>query len=160
MTLSPAELRHQKPGRGLLGYRRTDVDGIMVEASAAFEEVWRERADLQDRVEELETALAQHRESEDALRRALVSAEQAADERRAQAGREAELIVREAEARARALVQESYAEREQLRRELERLRTVEGEFRARLRSLLGVTLQAVRDHEEWLAGQDGEDTGA
>jgi cell division initiation protein len=155
MALSPAELRHQKPGRGLLGYRRTDVDGIIVEATAAFEEVWRDRADLQDRVEELEEALARHRETEDALRRALVTAERAAEELRSQAGREAELILREAEARARGLVQETYAEREQVRREIERLRGVEREFRARLRSLVGVTLQAVRDQEKWLARQDG-----
>jgi hypothetical protein len=38
-----------------------------------------------------------------------------------------------------------------VRREVERLRADERQFRTRLRSLLGSTLQSVRDHEELIA---------
>jgi cell division initiation protein len=151
MTLSPAELRHERPGRGLLGYRRADVDRLLVEATVAYESVWRERADLHDRVHELEQELNRHREGERAMRNALVTAERAADEMRASASRQAELIVREAEARSRDLVHEAYAERERIRREASQMEAQEAEFRLRLRSLLGAMLEAVRDHEERLA---------
>ncbi len=127
----------------------------MTDATSAFEQVWRDRADLQDRVHELETRMGELRNTEGALRDALVTAQRAADEMRAQAGRDAELIVREAEARARELVHGAYAERETVRRETDRLRSEEQQFRARLRSLLGSTLQSVRDHEERL-GNSGE----
>jgi len=96
MTMSPAELRHERPGRGLLGYRRTEVDRLLVEATVAYEAVWRERADLQDLVHELQQEVTRHREGEQAMRNALVTAERAADEMRASASRQAELIVREA----------------------------------------------------------------
>jgi cell division initiation protein len=152
MTLSPAELRHERPGRGLFGYRRTDVDRLLVEATVAYENVWRERADLTDQVHELQQELLRHREGEHAMRNALVTAERAADEMRASATRQAELIVREAEAKSRDLVHEAYAERERVRRETSRLQAEEAEFRLRLRSLLGAVLEAVRDHEERLAG--------
>ena len=62
MTLSPAELRHERPGRGLMGYRRADVDRLLVEATVAYENVWRERAELTDHVHELEQELIRHRE--------------------------------------------------------------------------------------------------
>jgi cell division initiation protein len=159
MTLSPAELRHERPGRGLLGYRRTDVDRLLVEATVAYENVWRERAELTDQVHELQQELIRHREGEHAMRNALVTAERAADEMRASATRQAELIVREAEAKSRDLVHEAYAERERVRRETSRLQAEEAEFRLRLRSLLGAVLEAVRDHEERLAGSLKEHAG-
>ncbi len=151
MSLSPVELRHQRPKRRILGYRVAEVDQIMINATSAFETVWRDRANLEDRVHELETALGELRDTEQAMRDALVTAQRTADEMRAQASHDAELTVREAEARAREIIHKTYAEREQVRREVERLRADETQFRTRLRSLLGSTLQSVRDHEEMLA---------
>ena len=78
--LSPVELRHERPRVRPFGYRRADVDHLLESATDAYEVVWRERADLDDRVHELETELARHRETEEAMRSALVSAERAADE--------------------------------------------------------------------------------
>jgi len=160
MSLSPAELRHQRPKRGLLGYRVSEVDEIMISATSAFETVWRDRANLEDRVHELEMSLGELRDTEHAMRDALVTAQRTADELRAQAGRDAELIVREAEARAREIIHSTYAEREQVRREIERLRADERQFRARLRSLLGSTLQSVRDHEETIVEPETPDTAS
>jgi cell division initiation protein len=151
MSLSPAELRHTRPRRRILGYRVSEVDQIMIDATSAYEHVWRDRADLEDRVHELEMSLGELRDTESAMRDALVTAQRTADDVRAQANRDAELIVREAEARAREIIHKTYAEREQVRREIERLRADEGQFRTRLRSLLGSTLQSVRDHEAMLA---------
>ena len=116
----------------------------------AYEAVWRERAELHDHVHELEQELSRHREGEQAMRNALITAERAADEMRASASRQAELIVREAEAKSRDLVHDAYAERERVRREMAGLQAEEAEFRLRLRSLLGAILEAVRDHEERL----------
>jgi cell division initiation protein len=151
MSLSPAELRHTRPRRRILGYRVSEVDQIMIDATSAYEHVWRDRADLEDRVHELEMSLGELRDTESAMRDALVTAQRTADDVRAQANRDAELIVREAEARAREIIHKTYAEREQVRREIERLRADEGQFRTRLRSLLGSTMQSVRDHEAMLA---------
>ena len=123
----------------------------MIDATSAYEDVWRDRADLEDRVHELEMSLGELRDTESAMRDALVTAQRTADDVRAQANRDAELIVREAEARAREIIHKTYAEREQVRREIERLRADESQFRTRLRSLLGSTLQSVRDHEALLA---------
>ena len=151
MSLSPAELRHTRPRRRIIGYRISEVDQIMVDATSAYEDVWRDRANLEDRVHELEVSLGELRDTESAMRDALVTAQRTADEVRAQANRDAELIVREAEARAREIIHKTYAEREQVRREVERLRADERQFRTRLRSLLGSTVQSVRDHEALLA---------
>ena len=58
MTLTPVEIRHLKPAKSRVGgYQRVAVDGLMDEIVTSFEDVWRERADLADKVEQLEADL-------------------------------------------------------------------------------------------------------
>jgi cell division initiation protein len=120
MALTPVEIRHIKLRHGLLGYRRTAVDQVLDEIVTSFEDVWRDRADLADRVEQLEADLVRYRELETLLRTTLVSAERASQDLREQAKRESEVIITEAHAEARSIVRVAAAERERLTAEARR----------------------------------------
>jgi cell division initiation protein len=141
MSLTPVEIRHLKPRRGLFGYERDTVDGLLEEIAASFENVWRERADLRDEVEDLESELARHREIESALRSTLLSAERMADDVRAQAHREAEVIIAEARARARDVTGGAEMERERIAADVRRLRTLQADLRAEYRGFLHAALE-------------------
>ncbi len=121
MSLTPVEVRHQHLRRGLLGYRRRAVDVLLEEIADSFEAVWRERADLADRVEQLEADLARHVELEGLLRSTLISAERAAQEQRERARREADTILGEAHAEARIVTREARAQKERLDAESRRI---------------------------------------
>jgi cell division initiation protein len=123
MALTPVEIRHLHFSRSVLGYRRSAVETALEEVVDSFEDVWRDRADLADKVEHLEGELVRFRELEALLRTTLVSAERSAHELRAQAQREAELIVSEAHAEARAVTHKASGERQHLLAETRRLRT-------------------------------------
>src|SRR5712691_8526429 len=114
MALTPVEVRHLHPSTGLVGYKRGQTDRLLVEIAEAFEDVWRERADLADKVESLEVDLVRFRELEALLRTTLVSAERAAAEMKEQARREADLILGEAHAEARKVQRQASAENERL----------------------------------------------
>ncbi len=123
MPLTPVEIRHIDLQRTWLrGYRRKPVDGLLEEIADSFEEVWRERADLSDQLEELESEAAKHRELESLLRSTLVSAERAAQDMKEQARRESDLIVQEAHAEARRVARESVAEKRRLEEDIVRIR--------------------------------------
>ncbi len=122
MGLTPVEIRHVPIGRGVWGYRREAVERLLDQVAESYEEVWRERADLADRVEGLEEDLQRHRELESLLRKTLVSAEAAAQEQREGARRDAERIVEEAYAEARRITFAATAERERLMGDVRRLR--------------------------------------
>jgi cell division initiation protein len=124
MALTPVELRHARFGRGLLGYRRGEVDKLLADTVESFEDVWRSRADLADKVEQLEGDLVRYRELESLLRQTLVSAERASHELRDGAKREADLIVGEAYAEARAITRAAQAEHERLLREAAQVRAL------------------------------------
>src|SRR3954453_15526040 len=86
MAYTPVELRHVRLPRRLFGYRRSTTDRLFEEVADSFEEVWRERGDLADKVEQLENDLVRYRELEALLRTTLVSAERASQEGRDQGG--------------------------------------------------------------------------
>ncbi|TML52558.1 MAG: DivIVA domain-containing protein, partial [Actinobacteria bacterium] len=115
MALTPVEIRHLTPHRTTFrGYNVAATDTLLEEIAASFEDVWRERADLADKVEQLETDLVRYRELETLLRTTLVSAEQASAHTRDQARREAELILSEAHAEAREIQRRALAENDRL----------------------------------------------
>jgi cell division initiation protein len=129
------------PGTGLLGYKRAATDTLLEEIASSFEDVWRERADLADKVEQLEADLIRFRELESLLRATLVSAERSSAEMKGQARREAELILTEAHSEAREIQRRALAENERLLTETLRLKE-------RLRSVLSL----VEDAETTLHG--------
>ena len=140
MSLTPVEIRHVQLPRRAFGYDRKAVDGLLEEIAASFETVWRDRADLRDEVEELEGELARHREIESALRSTLLSAERMADDVRAQAHREAEVIIAEARARARDVTGGAEMERERIAADVRRLRSLQTDLRAEYRGFLHAAL--------------------
>lgn len=139
MSLTPAEIRHLELGHGLFGYRRSTVDRAVDEIVESFENVWRERADLADKVEQLENDMVRYKELETLLRTTLISAERASHELKDQARKEAELIVSEAHAEARSITRDAAATRERLLTESRRLESM-------LRSALA-TLDTGREEE-------------
>ena len=61
MGLTPVEIRHIRLARRPLGYTKAGVDETLTEIADSFEVVWRERADLADKVEHLEAELVRYR---------------------------------------------------------------------------------------------------
>ncbi len=147
MSLTPVEVRHTHLRRGLFGYRRSAVDRVMTEIADSFEDVWRERADLHDRVELLQAEVVRNKELEDVLRSTLVSAERAAQTMRDNARQESDLILKEAHAEARSIARTALAEKERF----------EADTR-RIRSLLRSSLEAL-DSEVVDESVADEDTG-
>lgn len=148
MSLTPVEIRHVKLGRRLGGYDRPATDALLVRIAESFEDVWRERADLRDEIERLEGELARFRELEVLLRNTLVSAERSADELRAQAHREADVILDEARVRAREIGGGAESERERVRAEIRRLKNVEAQMRAEYRAFLATALDRLEGDTE------------
>ena len=124
MAYAPVELRHIRFKRGILGYRREAVDRLLSDVTVSFEAVWRERADLSDRLELVEAELAKYREHESLLHTTLIAAERAAAELKEQAQREAQLIVDEAHSEARTVTREARSERERLVTDARRVRVL------------------------------------
>jgi cell division initiation protein len=126
MALTPVEIRHIKLSRSLFGYTRSAVDELLDDIVESFEQVWRERADLADKIERVEEDLVRYRELETLLRTTLVSAERASQDLKEQARRETQITLDEAHAEARRIRREASADLERMRSESRRIRSLLG----------------------------------
>ena len=137
MAITPVEIRHVKLGRAAFGYSCGVVDKLLEDIVESFEQVWRERADLADRIERLDEDLVRYRELETLLRTTLVSAERASQELKDQARREARILLEEAHAEARKITREAVGDLDRMRTEAHRIRT-----------LLGAALMTLEEDED------------
>ncbi len=106
-NLTPHDIRKQDFRKTLRGYDTLGVDDFRVRVADALERAIRERQILEERVNALTEQLRVFREREKAMNEALVAAQQLRQDSRATAEREGQVILREAEAAARRLLDEA-----------------------------------------------------
>jgi DivIVA domain-containing protein len=108
-TLTPLDIRKQEFRKTLRGYDTLGVEDFRMRVADALERVMRDRSVLEERVAALTEHLRVFRERERAMNEALVAAQQLRQDTRAAAEREGQVIVREAEAEAKRLLDEARA---------------------------------------------------
>src|ERR1700687_5821552 len=93
--LTPLEIQKHEFSRKWKGLDPVEVESFLALVAEEMEEVVRANADLSARVQHLTEENAEHRERERILKETLVTAQQASEDIRAQAAKQAELILRE-----------------------------------------------------------------
>lgn len=143
-----AEIRNAILARGLFGYRRAEVDALLDEVADAYQALWEERVDLQDRLERLEAEVARFRENEELLRRTLITAEKSAADQREAARQDAQRIVKQAEQDAREIISEAHHARSAVWREIQATEQRGREITARYRAFLATAEGLLDDVED------------
>lgn len=165
MELTAREVQEKKFRDAWRGYSQRDVDEFLDRVAEALDAAARENEDLQRRVSELDQAMAASRDTEEMLKKTLITAQRAAEEAIANAKAHAEELISEADAHveranteARELLQQADAEarrkndewerqsaarRRDLDERIEKLRLLEGDIRLRLTMFLEQQLKAV-----------------
>jgi len=108
-TLTPLDIRKQEFRKSLRGYETLAVEDFRIRVADALERANRDRQVLEERVSALTEQLRVFREREHAMNEALIAAQQLRQETRGAAEREAQVIVREAQAEAKRLLDEAKA---------------------------------------------------
>ncbi|HEV8265640.1 MAG TPA: DivIVA domain-containing protein [Gemmatimonadales bacterium] len=108
-NLTPLDIRKQEFRKTLRGYETLGVEEFQLRVADALERTIRERSVLEERLAALGEQLRVFREREKAMNEALVAAQQLRQDTRAAAEREAQVIVREAQAEAKRIIEETRA---------------------------------------------------
>ncbi len=136
MKLTPLDIRHKEFKRGMRGYVDGEVDEFLDEVADEFERLFKENIELSERGESLQEKLDQYRNLEETLQNTLVAAQRSAEELKANAQKEAQLMLSEAELKAREMVNQSYADKQTVEKQIVVLKAAEEDFRFKFRSLL------------------------
>ena len=148
MKLTPLDIRHKEFKRGMRGYADVEVDEFLDQIADEYERLFKENIDLQDRLEALEEKVAGYKRIEDTLQKTLVNAQASAEEQKQNANKQSQLILQDAELKARQLVNEAYSERQSIEQAMAKLRSAEEDFRFKFKTMIEGYLRQLQDTPE------------
>ena len=128
-----------------MGLDPGDVDAFLQDMNEELRRLIEENENLKRVVQTQESEIKEHREREKTIRAVLISAQKNAEQTRANAEREAKLVVSEAEVKAEGLLNEAGNRLIRMEQEISEMRRNRIQFGARMRSLLDAFRQMLDD---------------
>jgi cell division initiation protein len=155
MAIRPVDIRRKEFKSGFRGYDANQVDDFLDEVADEFERTFAENQRMSEEITTLQERLQQFEELESSIREALVHAQQTARDLRRNAGKEAELIVREAKEQSHRILADSSSRIERVQESYEVLRKAKQDFSNDFRHLLKSYL-AVMDNTDVASAKEIE----
>ncbi len=151
MNVSPLDLRQQRFHSRFRGFDKIEVTSFLAAVADDYEQALRETDKLRQDLARMEAVLAEHRQQEQGLRATLMTAQRVSDDLKGTAEKEAERIIREAEARAQLVLDKTQARLEDVQREIDGMKLKRRDVEITLESTIQTlrnTLEYVRDQEQ------------
>ncbi len=149
MPLTPLDIQNKEFSVALRGFNRDEVNEFLDRLTKDYEAMIKENVLLMEKAEALDGKLEHFKRIEETLQKAIVIAQDTAEEVKRNASKEAELIRREAERDASRIVDEARYRASKVLAEHEDLHKQAQVFKLRLRSLVEAQLSAL-ESETWL----------
>lgn len=130
------EIEEKRFRKRLMGFDPGDVEPFLRDLVDELRRLKQENQNLKEDIQNLDSALKEHREREKTIRAVLVSAQKSAEQIKANAEREARLIVSEAGVKAEGIMKEADNRIIRMEQEMSEMRRNRLQFGARMRSLL------------------------
>ncbi len=134
--ITPVDIQHKTFKRALQGYDRAEVDQFLDELIEAMEDGATQRAALEAEIEDLKERVSHFKAMEESLHNTLVLAQRTADEVKASAHKESDLIREQARLAAEREIAHYNEAIAEVRREHQRALEETEKARGELRSLL------------------------
>jgi len=148
---SPLEIQKREFSRKWKGLDPVEVQTFLTDVAEDMEAVARENANLENRLRSLEQENEEHRERERILKQTLLSAQQASEDIRSAARKEAELIVREAQDSGEKLTHHALQRSAEIEKAIQELKVQRANFRLQLQKMIELFQQVLefdRDEDE------------
>lgn len=152
-VLTPLDVHNKEFRKGFRGYSEEDVDEFLDQVVRDYEEMLKEIDRLKVELGKAEEKVGQFRRLEETLNQTLVVAQSTAEEVKANARKEADLIVKEGRAEAERVLATARTEGDRIAQEYANTRKEAAVFRMKLRSLLLAQLEEIGRDEP---GEDGK----
>ena len=143
--ITPLDIQNREFKKGMRGYKEDEVDEFLDQVVVDYEKLYKENAELKDKIERTNQQIEQYKNIEDTLKNTLIVAQNAAEDLRANAIKKADIIIQEAEGRAKEIVLKAHQDVEKIKAEFDGVKKHMQIFRTRFKTLLQSQLEAVLD---------------
>ncbi len=148
MPMTPLDIHNKEFSKSFRGYDEDEVNDFLEQVIKDYELIIREKKELEEKLQSTNEKLGHFSNIEETLNKSIVVAQEAAEDVKGQAEKEAKLIVREAEKNAERIVNESLSKARKIALEIEELKKQSKVFRNRFKMLIEAQLDLL-DHDDW-----------
>ncbi|HWJ78969.1 MAG TPA: DivIVA domain-containing protein [Niallia sp.] len=148
MPLTPLDIHNKEFTKGFRGYDEDEVNEFLDQIIKDYENIIREKKELEERLSELTDRIGHYNTIEETLNKSIVVAQEAAEEVKRNAQKEAKLIIKEAEKNADRIVNESLSKARKIALEIEELKKQSKVFRTRFKMLIEAQLDML-NNDDW-----------
>ena len=146
--LTPADIENKEFKKEMRGYSISDVNNFMKEVAMSYEKIYQENLGAMDRIGMLTDAVKQYKSMEDTLRNALSVAKGAGDDIKTNAHGQAQVIIKDAEAKAAEIINQAAKEVADINYRYEEMKRSVEVFKAKVVSLLNSQLEIIKDYSD------------
>lgn len=136
MTITPIDIQQHQFKTRPLGYEKSGVDHYLEQIAEELENYHRQVQELKEELAHTKAALQEIRQREAAVKETLLTAQQVTEEIKANAHKEAEISLAEAELEAERIIYHAECRRNQLIDEIQEIKRQKISFESSLRSLV------------------------
>ncbi|MEH7400727.1 MULTISPECIES: DivIVA domain-containing protein [Bacillaceae] len=148
MPLTPLDIHNKEFGKSFRGYDEDDVNEFLDQVIKDYELVIREKKQLEEQILDMKERLKHFSTIEETLNKSILIAQEAAEDVKGSAQKEAKLIIKEAEKNADRIINEALIKSRKVTMEFEELKKQSKVFRTRLRMAIETQLEML-GHEDW-----------
>ncbi len=149
MKITPLDIQQQQfKGKMLGGLDAEDVDAFLQVVAQEMEALIRENTELKEQVSRNATAMAAMEGQESKLREAVLAAQKIAEDMKANARKEATLLISEAELKGEKILADAEKKLVELNNQVQELRREKLQFETALKSLLDTHYKMLSLNEE------------
>ncbi|WP_088067689.1 DivIVA domain-containing protein [Gottfriedia luciferensis] len=148
MPLTPLDIHNKEFGKSFRGYDEDEVNEFLDQVIKDYELVIREKKQLEEQILDMRERLKHFSTIEETLNKSILIAQEAAEDVKGSAQKEAKLIIKEAEKNADRIINEALIKSRKVTIEFEELKKQSKVFRTRLRMAIETQLEML-NHEDW-----------
>ncbi|RQD66931.1 MAG: DivIVA domain-containing protein [Tindallia sp. MSAO_Bac2] len=151
--ITPLDIQNKDFKKSVRGYNEAEVDAFLDEIMADYEVLYKENQEMKEKLEIDEKQVEKYRQMEDTLKETLVVAQSTAEELRMNATKKSDVIIQEAELKAKNIINEARAEVDRLHQQHDEMLRQLQIFKTRYRTLLQAQIDSLLDDVESLSGE-------
>jgi cell division initiation protein len=149
MPLTPLDIHNKQFSRSFRGYNEEEVNEFLDQIIKDLELIIKEKKKVEEENEELREKLSHFSNIEESLSKSILVAQETAEEVKANAKKEAQLIVKEAEKNADRIINDALAKARKISIEIDELKRRAATYQSRFRSLVEAQLEMLEHNSDW-----------
>ncbi len=156
-SISKMDILNKKFSTVLFGYKKHEIEIFLQEIADSLGSIAEKKSKLDMEIKLLREKLREHKDREEVLQNTLITTQKMTDDIKANANKQAKIIIQEAQSKAEDILRQAHKRLAQIHEDISELKKQRTHFEIKLRSMVESHLKLLDAHDdEYLQLEEAE----